>query len=50
LGGGRAASYQALVDREDVPMGVQLSAANAHNYKDAEQLVEIVLPIRRSRI
>src|SRR5919202_1403017 len=39
--------YHVLVDRQGVPLAVQLSAANVHDSKLLEPLVDAVEPIRR---
>jgi transposase len=45
---GKAGSkYHVLVDRQGVPLAVQLSAANVHDSKLLEPLVDAVEPIRR---
>jgi transposase len=45
---GKAGSkYHLLVDRQGVPLAVQLSAANVHDSKLLEPLVDAVAPIRR---
>ena len=45
---GKAGSkYHLLVDRQGVPLAVQLSAANVHDSKLLEPLVDAVEPIRR---
>jgi hypothetical protein len=45
---GKAGStYHLLVDRRGVPLAVQLSAANVHDSKLLEPLVDAVPPIRR---
>jgi len=45
---GKAGSkYHVLVDRQGVPLAVQLSAANVHDSKFLEPLVDAVEPIRR---
>jgi transposase len=45
---GKAGSkYHLLVDRRGVPLAVQLSAANVHDSKLLEPLVDAVQPIRR---
>lgn len=45
---GKAGSkYHVLVDRQGVPLAVQLSAANVHDSKLLEPLVDAVRPIRR---
>jgi transposase len=45
---GKAGSkYHLLVDRQGVPLAVQLSAANVHDSKLLEALVDAVPPIRR---
>ena len=45
---GKAGSkYHLLVDRQGVPLAVQLTAANVHDSKVLEPLVDAVRPIRR---
>src|ERR687885_1619685 len=45
---GKAGSkYHVLVDRQGVPLAVQLTAANVHDSKVLEPLVDAVPPIRR---
>jgi transposase len=45
---GKAGSkYHVLVDRQGVPLAVQLTAANVHDSKMVEPLVDAVAPIRR---
>jgi transposase len=45
---GKAGSkYHLLVDRRGVPLAVQLSAANVHDSKLLEPLVDAIAPIRR---
>src|SRR5918911_1582392 len=45
---GKAGSkYHVLVDRQGVPLAVQLTAANVHDAKLLEPLVDAVQPIRR---
>ena len=45
---GKAGSkYHVLVDRQGVPLAVQLTAANVHDSKVLEPLVDAVQPIRR---
>jgi transposase len=45
---GKAGSkYHVLVDRQGVPLAVQLTAANVHDSKLLEPLVDAVQPIRR---
>ena len=45
---GKAGSkYHVLVDRQGVPLAVQLSAANVHDCRLLESLVDAVQPIRR---
>jgi transposase len=47
---GKAGSkYHVLVDRRGVPLSVQLSAANVHDSKLLEPVVDAVEPIRRPR-
>ena len=47
---GKAGSkYHVLVDRQGVPLMVQISAANVHDSKLLEPLVDGVAPIRRPR-
>jgi transposase len=45
--GKRGSKYHVLVDRQGVPLAVQLSAANVHDCKLLEPLVDAVPPIRR---
>src|SRR5919199_1518175 len=45
--GKQGSKYHVLVDRQGVPLAVQLSAANAHDSKLLEPLVDAVEPIRR---
>jgi len=45
--GKRGSKYHVLVDRHGVPLAVQLSAANVHDCKLLEPLVDGVPPIRR---
>ena len=45
--GKRGSKYHLVVDRQGVPLAVQLSAANVHDSKLLEPLVDAVQPIRR---
>ena len=45
--GKRGSKYHILVDRQGVPLAVQLSAANVHDSRLLELLVDSVQPIRR---
>jgi transposase len=45
--GKRGSKYHLVVDRQGVPLAVQLSAANVHDSKVLEPLVDAVEPIRR---
>jgi hypothetical protein len=48
VGRGKAGSkYHVLVDRQGVPLAVQLSAANVHDSRLLEPLLDAVQPIRR---
>ena len=45
--GKRGSKYHFLVDRQGIPLAVQLTAANVHDSKLLEPLVDAVQPIRR---
>jgi transposase len=45
--GKKGSKYHVLVDRQGVPLMVQLTAANVHDSKLLEPLVDAVQPIRR---
>jgi transposase len=45
--GKRGSKYHVLVDRQGIPLAVQLTAANVHDSKLLEPLVDAVQPIRR---
>ncbi len=45
--GKRGSKYHVLVDRQGIPLAVQLTAANVHDSKLLERLVDAVQPIRR---
>jgi hypothetical protein len=45
--GTKGSKYHVAVDRQGVPLAVQLTAANVHDSKLLGPLVDAVLPIRR---
>jgi transposase len=45
--GKKGSKYHVLVDRQGIPLAVQLTAANVHDSKLLEPLVDAVQPIRR---